>query len=164
MLSLRQELLGKDGLDGRERLELSGQGVEMARIGEARARCAVGKRILRVLVVDDNRDCADSLARLIHLWGNEVQTTYDGAAALAMTLRRHLDVMLLDLSVPMLDGYQVARQLRRTAAFAAALLVAVTGRADKAHHQCCDAEGFDDYLEVVREAPLPLYSGGEGLG
>ena len=101
----------------RELLEPSGDVVEACRSGDAIACVPDGARMLRVLVVDDNRDCADSLSMLVNLWGHDVQTAYDGAAALEMTVARQPDVVLLDLSMPKMDGCQMARQLRQQTAF-----------------------------------------------
>lgn len=68
----------------------------------------------RVLVVDDNRDAAESLAMLLRVLGHEVRAVYDGPAALAAA-EQPLDVVLLDLGMPGMSGYEVARRLRVTA-------------------------------------------------
>ncbi len=66
----------------------------------------------RMLVVDDNRDAADSLAELLELWGHEVRIAYDGEAALRLVAEDRPDVLLCDIGMPGLDGYEVARSLR----------------------------------------------------
>ena len=109
-------------------------------------RIADSTRVLRVLVVDDNRDAADSLSLLVNLWGNDARTAYGGPAALEMSLVQQPDVVLLDLSMPKMDGCQVARRLRQQTAFADTLLIAVTGWTDQAHRRLCDEAGFDHYL------------------
>ncbi len=146
MLSIRRESLGKAGLGVREPLERDGEVLAACRSSEAMACVPVGKRILRVLVVDDNHDCADSLSMLVQLWGNDVRTAYDGAAALKMAVVHQPDVVLLDLTMLKMDGCQVARQLRQQAAFADTLLIAVSGWTDEVHLQRCDEAGFDHYL------------------
>ena len=139
MLSIDRESLGMGGAGVRELLEPSGDVLE--------ASCLVDcKRILRVLVVDDNHDCADSLSLLVNLWGDVAQTAFDGATALAMTADRHPDVVLLDLAMPKMDGCQVARRLRLQPAFAATLLIAITGYTNQVNRQLCAEAGFDHYL------------------
>ena len=69
-------------------------------------------RPVRVLVVDDNQAAAQSLSMLLRLWGHEVELAYDGPAALKAAQAHQPDVILLDIGLPGLDGYQVARQLR----------------------------------------------------
>ena len=86
-----------------------------------------GGRSLRVLVADDNRDAADSMSLLVKMWGHEVRQTYDGAAALEMAAAYRPDVLLLDISMPKMDGCQLAKQLRRQTRFTETLLIAITG-------------------------------------
>jgi signal transduction histidine kinase len=81
----------------------------------------------RVLVVDDNRDAAESLAVLARLWGHEVRVAHDGPSALAAAAEQRPHVILLDLGLPGLSGVEVARRLREDPAFADTLLVALTG-------------------------------------
>jgi CheY-like chemotaxis protein len=146
MSSIRRGSMEVSDLCVREELESSGDVVEACRIGDTLAGVWDGARKLRVLVVDDNHDCADSLSMLVRLWGNDVQTAYDGAAALALTVDRQPDVVLLDLSMPKMDGCQLARQLRQQRAFADMLLIAVTGFTDQANQLLCVKAGFDNYL------------------
>jgi CheY-like chemotaxis protein len=102
--------------------------------------------MLRVLVVDDNREAADSLSQLVSLWGNDARAAYDGAAALEMAVILKPHVVLLDLSMLKMDGCQVARRLRQQAAFADTLLIAITGWTDSAHRLLCAEAGFDHFL------------------
>ena len=83
---------------------------------------------------------------LVNLWGHEARTVYDGEAALEMAVVLEPDVVLLDLSMPKMDGCQVARQLRQQTTFADTLLIAVTGWTDQAHRLLCNEAGFDYYL------------------
>ena len=112
----------------------------------------------RVLVVDDNRDAADSLALLLQLDGHDVRVVYDGAAALAA-----LDAarpgrpaaVLLDLGMPGMDGLEVARRVRASDAAAATLLIAFTGWGQHTDRERTRAAGFDHHL-VKPVAPAAL--------
>ncbi len=84
-------------------------------------------RPLRVLVVEDNVDAAESLATLLRVWGHDVQVVHDGLQALDAARGRRPEVVLLDIGLPGLDGYQVARRLREDIGLDNALLVAMTG-------------------------------------
>jgi two-component system CheB/CheR fusion protein len=84
-------------------------------------------RGLRVLVVEDNVDAAESLAALLRLWGHDVHVVHDGLDAIDEAQRQHPEVVLLDIGLPGLDGYQVAKRLREDADLDGALLVAMTG-------------------------------------
>jgi DNA-binding response OmpR family regulator len=95
---------------------------------------------LRLLVVDDNRDAADSLAMLLGLWGHQPRVAYDGETALRAARAEPPDAVLLDLGMPGLDGYDLARDLRPAA------LIAVTGYADTAHRERAAAAGFDHFF------------------
>jgi len=100
---------------------------------------------LRVLVVDDNRDQADTTALLVRCWGFEVQVAYDGTQALEATCAYRPHVLLVDIGMPAMDGYSLARGLRG-AGLTEAVLVAVTGYADEAHRRQGQEAGFDHYL------------------
>jgi CheY-like chemotaxis protein len=104
------------------------------------------KRMLRVLVVDDNQDWADSMAMLLNLWEHDGRVAYNGTTALEMASVCQPDVLLLDLAMPKMDGCRVARQLRRQARFRDTLLIVITGYADHAHRRLCDEAGVDHYL------------------
>jgi len=84
-------------------------------------------RGLRVLVVEDNVDAAESLSALLRLWGHEVRMVHDGLAAIDAAREQHPEVVLLDIGLPGLDGYQVAKRLREDSSMDGALLVAMTG-------------------------------------
>src|SRR5947209_15585154 len=104
-----------------------------------------GPRSLRVLVVDDDRDTADTLALLVKIWGHDVWQAYDGAAALESAAANGPDVVFLDIGMPTMDGFRLARALRHRAALADTLLIAVTGYADRAHRLLADGV-IDQYL------------------
>ncbi len=86
------------------------------------------KMVRRVLVVDDHRDSTDSLALLLELRGHEVRSAYDGQGALEIAREFHPEVVFLDIGMPGIDGYGVARTLRELAPKGnPTVLVAVTG-------------------------------------
>jgi CheY-like chemotaxis protein len=82
---------------------------------------------LRVLVVDDNVDTADSLALLLSLWGHEAAVAYHGQATLSAALIHQPDVVLLDLALPGMDGYRVAEELGKQGLLNETVLIAHTG-------------------------------------
>jgi PAS domain S-box-containing protein len=85
------------------------------------------KRPLRILVVDDNADAADGMAMIFEMGGDLVRVAYDGQAALAVAGEFRPEVVLLDIGMPGLDGYEVARRLRRDPETRDAILIAMTG-------------------------------------
>jgi signal transduction histidine kinase/ActR/RegA family two-component response regulator len=99
-----------------------------------------------VLVVDDNRDLAESLAQVLRLWGHDVSVAYDGAAALEAAKTHPPEVVLLDIGLPILDGYQVARRLRQQRGLERARIVAVTGYGREEDRQKAREAGFDVHL------------------
>lgn len=98
----------------------------------------------RILVVDDNRDAADSLARLLLLAGHPVQTKYDGNAALDEMERFKPDVVLLDIGLPGMSGYDVARCIRNRRHNL--LLIAITGYGQEEDRRSAVAAGFDHHF------------------
>jgi signal transduction histidine kinase/ActR/RegA family two-component response regulator len=129
--------------------------VRLAALPEARAEVpgvvfAAGQpsqgRALRVLVVDDDVDAAQSLAMLLNLWGHEVYATHDGAAALEAAQAWQPAVVLLDIGLPGMDGYEVARRLRAARGPARPLLVALTGYGQEEDRRRSQEAGFDRHL------------------
>jgi CheY-like chemotaxis protein len=100
----------------------------------------------RVLVVDDNVDAADSLAMLLGLQGHRVEAVHSGEAAVRAVSRAPPEVVLLDLGMPDMDGYEVARRLRALPAGASLTLVALTGWGQAEDRRRTRAAGFDDHL------------------
>lgn len=100
----------------------------------------------RILIVDDNVDAADSLALLLKSNGHEVETVYGAAAALEAAARANPEFVLLDIGLPDIDGYQLARQLRTMRHMDKACLIAVTGYGQAEDHQQSRAAGFDGHL------------------
>jgi PAS domain S-box-containing protein len=115
----------------------------------------------RVLVVDDNRDAATSLGMLLEMYGCTVTLAHGGAEALQVAQVRTLDLVLLDIGMPDMDGYEVARRLRATSGTAAIRLVALTGWGQERDKQLSAAAGFDLHLTkpVDAETLATLLSG-----
>jgi PAS domain S-box-containing protein len=99
----------------------------------------------RVLIADDNRDAALSLAMLLRSDGHEVTVVHDGAAALEAISTRDVQVAVLDIGMPRLDGYEVARAVRQRVG-ADVTLVALTGWGDRADRQRAHDAGFDHHF------------------
>ncbi|MFL5506495.1 MAG: response regulator, partial [Gemmatimonadales bacterium] len=100
----------------------------------------------RVLVVDDNADAAESLAQLLALKGHEVRVAYDGLSGVALARAFEPDVVLLDIGMPGLDGYAVARRLREQDGRRGVRLVALTGYGQLDDRRRAQEAGFDDHL------------------
>src|SRR4029077_4540439 len=94
---------------------------------KARSTSGDGKQSSRILVVDDNTDSAKGLARLLKLLGHDVRTAQDGPEAIALAETYRPDVVLLDIGLPIMDGYEVARHLRETGSCKDSVIVAVSG-------------------------------------
>ncbi|MDF3022480.1 MAG: hypothetical protein K0Q92_3783, partial [Steroidobacteraceae bacterium] len=99
----------------------------------------------RILLADDNRDAAESLAILLRLEGHEVDLVHDGQAALARFAENRHDVALLDIGMPRQNGYEVARQIRASGGDGV-LLIAVTGWAQDSDKAQSKSAGFDHHL------------------
>jgi signal transduction histidine kinase len=100
----------------------------------------------RVLVVDDSADCRDSLTALLQLDGNEVCSAGDGVEALEAAAAFHPDLVLLDLRMPAMDGYEAARRLRALPDGGRFILVALTGFGQPEHRERARSAGFDGHL------------------
>ncbi|MEO5771702.1 MAG: PAS domain S-box protein [Burkholderiaceae bacterium] len=112
----------------------------------------------RILVVDDNRDAADSLAYLLQFNGHETELAYDGLAAVQAALSFQPAVILMDLGLPKLDGYEAARQIREQRADKRPLMVALTGWGQEEDRRRSTEAGFDAHLvkPVALDALLKL--------
>jgi signal transduction histidine kinase/CheY-like chemotaxis protein len=100
----------------------------------------------KVLVVDDNTDAVQSLALLLRMWGHEVRVAHDGPTALALAAEFQPEAVLLDIGLPGMDGYEVARRLRQHPGTAQVLLVAITGYGQEDDRLHSQAAGFDQHL------------------
>jgi CheY-like chemotaxis protein len=104
------------------------------------------KRCRRVLIVEDNQDAQDALRCLLELWGHEVTVADDGAAGIESALSRRPEVALVDLGLPTVDGYEVARRIRGTLGNSSPLLVALSGYGAPEQRAQALAAGFDLHL------------------
>jgi CheY-like chemotaxis protein/anti-sigma regulatory factor (Ser/Thr protein kinase) len=100
----------------------------------------------RVLVIEDNRDSAESLRDALELMGHEAAVAFDGQEALAAAHDFRPQVVLCDIGLPGLDGYEVARRFRADPELKSALLVAVTGYAQPEDQRQAEAAGFRHHL------------------
>lgn len=113
------------------------------------------RELLRILVVDDLRDTADSLAMLLRLRGNDVRAAYDGLEAIRIASDFKPEVVVLDIGLPGIDGYETARRMRREPWADSAILIAVTGWGQEQDRIDAAAAGFDHhFVKPVRPAEL----------
>jgi PAS domain S-box-containing protein len=101
---------------------------------------------VRVLVVDDNTDAAETLADLLQWKGYEVRTAADASAAMEVALGFRPEVYILDIGLPDIDGYELARRLRAEASLPAATFIALTGYGQARDRERSRAAGFDHHL------------------
>lgn len=106
----------------------------------------------RILVVDDNTDAAESTAMVLKLEGHEVKVASDGPSALQVATDFHPDVVLLDIGLPDMNGYEIGRRLRAMPGFTNTLLIALSGYAGEEQIDRARQVGFDHYL--VKPAAL----------
>jgi signal transduction histidine kinase len=131
--------------------DANSQGTADTAEAQPSSESAAGAR-RRVMVVDDSVDGAESMSILLEMLGHEVRVMYDGAAAIAAASEFRPEVVLLDIGLPGIDGYQVARALRAGPATAGALLIALTGYGQDSDRQRTKDAGFDHHL--VKPASL----------
>ena len=112
----------------------------------------------QVLVVDDNRDGAQTLAMLLRYAGHQVKVAFNGPQALQVAQEQKPSVILLDLAMPGMDGFQVAKALRERPETKEALIIAVSGYGNQDDHQRCLSEGFNQHLlkPVKKEQVLEI--------
>jgi PAS domain S-box-containing protein len=104
------------------------------------------RSVRRILCVDDNRDVADSLAKMLGLLDADVETAYDGPSALDAMKRFRPSIVLMDLGMPGMDGGEVARRIRQDPAYDNVLLIAITGWGQADDRQRSRDAGFDHHL------------------
>jgi CheY-like chemotaxis protein len=100
----------------------------------------------RILVVDDHRDAARVLGLLLDSLGHEVQTATDGQQALATMSAFHPDIVFLDIGLPEIDGYEVARRVRKSPELRGTKLIALTGWSHAEDRARTREAGFDHHL------------------
>jgi CheY-like chemotaxis protein len=101
---------------------------------------------MQVLVVDDNQDAADSLAALLEIDGFDVRAEYGGAAAVSAVAERIPDMIIMDLGMPGMDGYEAARAIRQQPGADKILLIALTGWGQSDARRRTTEAGFDHHL------------------
>ena len=109
---------------------------------------------LRILIVDDSRDAAESLGMMLRLLGCEVYTAHDGPSGLVALAQHRPDVALLDIGMPGMDGYEVARRARQQPELRGIVLIALTGWGQAEDRVQSDQAGFDHHL--VKPVELPV--------
>jgi len=135
------------------RLPLAGPALPTVELAAAEAHSSSSERC-RVLAVDDNRDAARMLGQALGALGCTVQVVHDGAAALAALLAFSPELVLLDIGLPGMDGYELARRLRLASSHPALRIVAVTGYGQSSDRVRSRAAGFDDH--VVKPVSLEI--------
>jgi two-component system CheB/CheR fusion protein len=156
-LTLARRLVELHGGEIEARSEGLGKGAEFVvrlaalpvATGESLPRAASlprPQRSARVLVVEDNPDTAETLAMLLELLGHHVRSVYDGIAALEAARSSPPDVMLVDIGLPGMDGYELARRVRRDPDLDRVVLVALTGYGREEDKKRSMAAGFDHHL------------------
>jgi two-component system CheB/CheR fusion protein len=103
-------------------------------------------RARRILIVDDNKDSAESLAMLLGMVGNEVWTAHDGKRALEVARECEPDLVLLDIGLPGMNGYEVAQRLKAEPTLGKVVLAALTGFGTEEDRQLSHGAGFDHHL------------------
>jgi len=100
----------------------------------------------RLLVVDDNRDAAESMSMLLQMWGHDVVFAYDGPSALETAEQWQPEAVFLDIGLPGMDGYQVAERLRALPHAKGAILIAITGYGQDDDRLRSQRAGIDHHL------------------
>jgi signal transduction histidine kinase/DNA-binding response OmpR family regulator len=108
---------------------------------------------LRILVVDDNVEAADSLARLLRLEGHQVSCAYDGISAIELAEKTRPQVAILDLGLPGIDGFEVARRLRNGLESTDIQLFALSGYGQEEDHRRSSQAGFDKHFNKPLDFP-----------
>jgi PAS domain S-box-containing protein len=135
------------------RLPLSIEQIQVISTREERAPSPI--RALRVLIVDDNKDAADSMHLLLGSMGQNVYVAYDGHAAISAAQTFKPDVVLLDIGMPQMSGYEVARTLRDDPSTANSILVAITGWGQEADKERAKEAGFSHhFVKPINEEAL----------
>jgi two-component system CheB/CheR fusion protein len=113
---------------------------------QAEAAAIAHAKAHRVLVVDDNGDSRDSVAELVRSWGHATRTASDGASALAATREFKPGVVLLDIGLPDIDGFELARRLRALPGSERAFIVAMTGYGTERDRRASRDAGIDEHM------------------
>ena len=104
----------------------------------------------RVLIVDDNADSADSIAAILETCWHEVEVAYSAQKALEMAVEHQPDIVLLEIELPDMDGYEVAKHLRQIPELIEMRLIAITGYGQQSDRQRSREAGFDELADTGR--------------
>lgn len=118
----------------------------LEKVGPMQSEPATPNPPKRILVVDDNRDAAECLSMLLEISGHSTQMAHTGPDAIATACTFHPEIVFLDIGLPGMDGYEVARQLRRDPETSASTLIAVTGWGSEEDRRRSSEAGFDFHL------------------
>ena len=121
-------------------------GAETPALGRVRREITQGRTERRVLVVEDNRDSAESLRRLLALCGYQVMVAHTGQEGLETARKLQPHIVLCDIGLPDGDGYIVASVLRQSSGTTSARLIAVTAYGEAQHRRRALAAGFDQHM------------------
>jgi CheY-like chemotaxis protein len=126
----------------------------------------------RILIVEDDRDTAESMARLLKIFGYEVDVAREGCEAIALATRQKPDFVLLDIGLPGMDGYQVARNLKQEVTCKETVIIAVTGYGQLEDRDRSREAGIEHHLvkpidhgvllALLVDAPVPSPGNGDG--
>ena len=106
------------------------------------------------MIVDDNKDAADTLAMMLELQGNHVWTSYGGQDALAVAAVHEPELIFVDLGMPQMDGFELARRIRSMPTQSTAVLVALTWYGSAEDRQRTQESGFDAHVVKPVEATV----------
>jgi PAS domain S-box-containing protein len=129
---------------------------EPAALSEVPSGVRPAGRRLRILVVEDNRDAADSLRVLLELLGHEVRVAYSGPDGVRTAQEWQPSVVLSDIGLPGLDGFEVAQRLRRDPATAGARLIAITGYGSEEDRRRAEEAGYNHVLKKPADPAMLL--------
>jgi CheY-like chemotaxis protein len=101
---------------------------------------------LEILVVDDNTDVVETTSMLLQAWGHRTFTAHDGASGLALVMSQTPDAVLMDLGMPRIDGFELARRIRELPGGQAVKLIAMSGWGQPADRERALAAGIDEHL------------------
>lgn len=122
------------------------EAAQVSPVASRKSESASAVSLLNILVVDDNRDSAESLDVLLRIMGNAVRTAHDGLEAVQVAAEFRPDVVLLDIGLPEIDGYEVARRIRQQQWGKRMILIAATGWGQETDRQRTKEAGFDYHL------------------
>ena len=115
-------------------------------LGERPVKAVDGASPHRVLIVDDSSDTVEAMADMARLWGHQVEVANDGSTALDLVTRFRPEIALIDIGLPVMDGYELARRLRQLANMKTVPLIAISGYGRAEDRRAAEQAGFDLHL------------------